>query len=162
MGKARSRRPRRPVQSDGRVHGVAVAVMREDGRYLVIRRSKHVGSPRKVCFPGGTVELGETQEAAVVREMWEELRAEVTPVKPVWRHDFSDKPWQVFGWVAWMELPDIDAPQQAIEEVFWVQPQEAGQHADALTTGKSFVDEVWVGCAGNGEAPGGDVCISAR
>ena len=160
MGRGKSRTQRRPVQSDGRVHGVAVAVMREDGRYLVIRRSKHVGSPRKVCFPGGTVELGETQEAAVVREMWEELRAEVTPVKPVWRHDFSDKPLTLFGWVARLESPDIDPQQQEIEEIFWMQPQEAWQHADALPTVKDFVDKLCEDCAGNGETPGGDVCSS--
>lgn len=139
MNRAKAK-PRRPVQSDGRIHGVAVAVMRDDGRYLVIRRSKHVGSPRKVCFPGGTVELGESQEAAVAREMWEELRARVTPLRSVWRHDFPDKPLTLFGWIARLESHDIEPQKEEIEEVFWLTPEEACKHADALPTVKDFVD----------------------
>ena len=114
--------------------------MRADGKYLVIRRSKHVGSPRKVCFPGGTVELGESQESAVVREMWEELRAKVTPLRAVWRHAFADKPLTLFGWVAKLEAPEIEPQAEEIEEVFWLTPEQAWKHADALPTVKDFVD----------------------
>jgi 8-oxo-dGTP pyrophosphatase MutT (NUDIX family) len=108
----------------------------------VIRRSKHVGSPRKVCFPGGTVELGESQESAVVREMWEELRAKVTPLRAVWRHDFSDKPLTLFGWVAKLDSPGIEPQAEEIEEVFWLTPEEAWRHGDALPTVKDFVDRL--------------------
>ena len=68
----------RPIQPDGRLHGVIVAVRREDGRLLMIRRAWHLRAGGKVCFPGGAVELGEPPELAAVREMHEELGIDVT------------------------------------------------------------------------------------
>src|SRR5215212_10482027 len=93
----------RPRQSDGRVHGVAVAVRRADGKWLMVRRSGNVGSPHKVCFTGGTVEAGESQEEAVVREMKEELGLTVRPIERVWKHVFPDKPLTLWGWIAEVE-----------------------------------------------------------
>jgi 8-oxo-dGTP diphosphatase len=58
------------------VGGVVVA----DGRVLLVRRAK---SPLlgRWSIPGGTVELGETLEEALVREMAEETSLEVEPVE---------------------------------------------------------------------------------
>jgi len=90
------------VQSDGRVHGVVFGCRRAtDGRYLMVRRSQHVAIlPGKVCFPGGGVCVGETQEAACAREAVEELGVTVTAVERVWRHEFPDRPLTLFGWRA--------------------------------------------------------------
>src|SRR3954469_1423351 len=130
----------RPIQPDGRIHGVAVAVRRADGKWLMVRRSKTVGSPLKVCFPGGTVEAGESQEQAVVREMKEELGLLVRPIKNVWRHDFDDKPLTLWGWIAELEE---DAPlkidPQEIAEVLWLSGEEGSSHPDALGTNRHFI-----------------------
>ncbi len=130
----------RPIQPDGRVHGVAVAVRRQDGKWLMVRRSRSVGSPLKVCFPGGTIEAGESQEQAVVREMWEELGLAVRPVKQVWRHDFPDKPLTLWGWVA--EVEDGAEPkinEEEVAEVLWLDGMEGGSHTDALPTNRHFI-----------------------
>ncbi len=60
------------------VVGVGGVVVR-DGRVLLIRRGK---PPllRQWTIPGGTVELGETLQEAVVREMREETALEVQPL----------------------------------------------------------------------------------
>jgi 8-oxo-dGTP diphosphatase len=60
------------------VGGVVVA----DGRVLLVRRGKEPLRGRWTV-PGGTVELGETLETALVREMTEETGLEVEPVEVI-------------------------------------------------------------------------------
>lgn len=59
---------------------VAVAVIRDTmGRVLVARRSPHQHAGGKLEFPGGKIESGESVEAALVRELEEELGLQVAP-----------------------------------------------------------------------------------
>jgi ADP-ribose pyrophosphatase YjhB (NUDIX family) len=55
-------------------------VLVHDGKVLLIRRGKEPLRGRWVV-PGGTVELGETLEDALVREMLEETGLSVSPVE---------------------------------------------------------------------------------
>ena len=130
----------RPLQPDGRVHGVAVAVRREDGKWLMVRRSRKVGSPLKVCFPGGTIEAGESQEEAVVREMREELGLAVRPVKQVWRYEFPDKPLTLWGWIAEVENgAALAVNEDEIAEIFWMDAAEGVLHPDGMPTNPQFI-----------------------
>ena len=52
---------------------VVCALIRRDGFVLVAQRPAHKHLPLKWEFPGGKVEPGETAEAAIVREIREEL-----------------------------------------------------------------------------------------
>jgi len=58
---------------------VGAAIIR-DGRVLAARRTSPAAAAGRWEFPGGKVEPGETREAALVREVAEELgcRVEVT------------------------------------------------------------------------------------
>ncbi len=58
---------------------VAVALQRSDGRMLLQRRriGKHHGGLWE--FPGGKVEVGETPEIALIREIDEELAVQLDP-----------------------------------------------------------------------------------
>lgn len=60
------------------VLAVAVALIDADGRVLIARRP--VGRPMAGLweFPGGKVNAGETPEAALIRELREELAIDVT------------------------------------------------------------------------------------
>ena len=130
----------RPIQPDGRVHGVAVAVRREDGKWLMVRRSKNVGSPLKVCFPGGTVEPEESQEEAVVREMKEELGLKVRPLKRVWSYEFPNKPLTLFGWIAELEDgSEMSVNEDEIAEIFWMDAKEGSSHPDGMPTNRDFI-----------------------
>jgi mutator protein MutT len=131
----------RPTQSDGRVHGVVIAIRRpSDGKYLIIRRSATVVAPLKVCFPGGAVEAGESYESAVVREAREEVGVDVKPLRHVWTWHSPDKPLTLFGWLA-EPLSDLAAvrPDPAeVAEILWMSPEEVPSHPDALATNASF------------------------
>jgi 8-oxo-dGTP diphosphatase len=67
------------VRPDHPVVGVGGVVVHEN-RVLLIKRGKEPMRGRWVV-PGGTVELGETIEEALVREMKEETDLRVTPVE---------------------------------------------------------------------------------
>jgi len=132
----------RPVQSDGRVHGVVVAIQRaEDGKWLLIRRSANLAvAPGKVCFPGGAVEVGEDQPSAVVRESREELGIEVHPVRCCWKHEFKDKALTLFGWTAErVGDGEIRADANEVAEILWLSGEEAVTHPDAIGTNGDFV-----------------------
>jgi ADP-ribose pyrophosphatase YjhB (NUDIX family) len=77
------------VRPSAPVVGVGGVVVR-DGRALLIRRGKPPLYGRWVV-PGGTVELGETLEQALVREMREETRLAVEPVEVLTVFDRIDR-----------------------------------------------------------------------
>ena len=52
---------------------------------LTITRSQTVRAPGQICFPGGGVEVDESIESAIVREMQEELGILVEPIRPIWQ-----------------------------------------------------------------------------
>ena len=58
---------------------VVAAVIWRDGRYLGVRRPEGKPMAGKYEFPGGKIEPGETPEAALARELREELG--ITPTK---------------------------------------------------------------------------------
>lgn len=56
---------------------VVAALVERDGRYLITQRRENAVLPLLWDFPGGRVEKGESDEAALVREVAERLGAEV-------------------------------------------------------------------------------------
>ncbi len=52
----------------------------------MIRRAEGIAAPGKYCFPGGGIEIGETDEQALVRELDEELGVAVRPVRQLWQN----------------------------------------------------------------------------
>src|SRR3974390_3213152 len=56
---------------------VVAAVLERDGRYLITQRRTTAVLPLMWEFPGGRVEAGETDQAALKREMLHRLGAEI-------------------------------------------------------------------------------------
>jgi 8-oxo-dGTP diphosphatase len=56
---------------------VVAAVIQQDGKYLITQRRENASLPLLWEFPGGKVGPDETPEAALVRELREELSIEV-------------------------------------------------------------------------------------
>lgn len=114
-----------------RVHVAAAVIRGADGQVLIARRpdDKHQGGLWE--FPGGKVEAGEAVEAALARELEEELGIRVKAARPLIQvhHDYPDKQvlldvWQVdafegephgaegqpLAWVAPRQLPNYEFP----------------------------------------------------
>jgi 8-oxo-dGTP diphosphatase len=123
----------------------AVAVFIRDGQFLVIRRSQHVVAPGAYCFPGGGIEADESEAAALVREIEEELGVTIRPVQKIWH---SVTPWNV-ELVWWLtELP-VDAelrPNPAeVESIHWCTAEEMSQLPDLLASNLAFLAAVATG-----------------
>jgi 8-oxo-dGTP diphosphatase len=56
---------------------VAAGVVRHSGRFLIAQRNPLDRQPYKWEFPGGKIETGETPQACLKRELFEELGIEV-------------------------------------------------------------------------------------
>jgi len=118
----------------------AVAIVVRDGRMLVIRRSRHVIAPLMYCFPGGGIEDGETEEAAVVREVYEEVGIQIRPVRRLWECVTA---WKVH--LAWW-LADMDrtavavANPREVESIHWFTPREMASLSELLESNREFLE----------------------
>jgi len=72
---------------------VAVGLVLDDDRVFVAQRNKNAHQGGLWEFPGGKVDAGETVEAALSRELNEELGIFVDYAEPVMqiKHDYTDK-----------------------------------------------------------------------
>jgi 8-oxo-dGTP diphosphatase len=116
-----------------------VAVIIRQGRFLVIRRSEAVVAPRTYCFPGGGIEDGETQEVALVREIREELDAEIMPVRAVWH---AVTPWGVTldWWLAELApASGLVANPAEVESIHWCTPGEMAALPALLESNRAFL-----------------------
>ena len=75
------------------VHVAAAAIFNSQGRVLITRRAEHQHQGGLWEFPGGKVEVGESVQDALARELHEEIGIDVQQVRPLIRvrHDYSDK-----------------------------------------------------------------------
>ena len=112
---------------------VAAALVREDGRLLLQQRPPGKAMAGLWELPGGKIEPGESPEAALAREIEEELGAHIDPVDlipftfashpydsfhllmPVflcrrWRGDFTGREGQAIAWATAEELASYPAP----------------------------------------------------
>ena len=119
-----------------------MAIVLREGRMLVIRRSAFVRAPRTICFPGGGIQDGEAEEAALKRECWEEIGIEVRPKKRLWECTTA---WGVrLGW--WLGEIDANATPvpdlHEVEEILWLTAAEMAAHPDCLASNREFLDLV--------------------
>lgn len=72
---------------------VCALIVDDDERVLAARRSPSMDLPGKWEFPGGKVEPGETPEAALIREIKEELdlAVRVSATLPDYVHHYKEK-----------------------------------------------------------------------
>jgi 8-oxo-dGTP diphosphatase len=103
---------------------VVAALVREQGRILMSRRCADQAMPNLWEFPGGKVEPGEHPEAALVRELREELGCAIAveAIHEVVFHAYPDFDLYMLVYASRI----VDGRPRAVEvaEVAWVEPKK--------------------------------------
>ena len=126
---------------------VVVAVIeRGDRRLLIGQRRKSDSSPLKWEFPGGKVGEGEPPEAALARELQEELG--VTLVKSVElgrvRHRYAETPDELEIRFFAAAIAESELLPRTFEKVAWALPKELGEY-DFLAANREIIAQLATG-----------------
>jgi len=117
---------------------VAAAILDGSGRVLIAERptGKHMAGRWE--FPGGKVAPGESEEAALARELAEELGIEVIDARPMMRlrHRYPDRSVELSMWV----VESYRGEPQALDgqRLKWVPRPQLGRE-DILEADRPFV-----------------------
>ena len=104
---------------------VVGAALFDGGRLLAARRSAPPELAGRWELPGGKVEQGETPEAALVRELCEELGVDAEAVAPVPGEWPLKPPYVLRVWTARLLPGSADPkPLQDHDELRWLTPDE--------------------------------------
>ncbi len=124
---------------------VAAVIEREDRRLLIGQRRKTDSSPLKWEFPGGKVREGEAAEAALARELHEELGVTLTKCAEMGRvrHQYAASP-EELEIRFFAANVDGEARPLCFEEIAWVLPKELGDY-DFLAANRELVANLATG-----------------
>lgn len=106
---------------------VVAAVIRRDGKILITQRLDDVHLARLWEFPGGKVEPGESLEAALEREIREELGVGISVADEFYtvEHDYPGKSVRLHFFNCVIE--DGEPLALGVADLRWVQPAELAQ-----------------------------------
>ena len=126
---------------------VAAIIERGDRRLLIGQRRGDDTSPLKWEFPGGKVREGETPEAALARELQEELRVALLRCREVARvtHRYADTVEELeIRFFAAKIAADNEIVPAVFEQVAWVLPRELADY-DFLAANTRLVADLATG-----------------
>lgn len=122
-----------------------VAIISRGDRLLVIKRSSTVRSPDLFCFPGGMIEVDETPQIALRREMNEELNISATAVTEVWQ-SYTPKGTRLHWWTATSdELDRVFPNPDEVASFEFLTLEEIFQLDDVLVSNQVFFQEIRAG-----------------
>lgn len=108
---------------EGTTHAV-VAVLRRGDHILVIRRGPQTRNSDYWAPLSGRIERGESQQAALVREIREEVGLDATPVAKVWECDTDDGGFLLHWWTAEADQGPLVLDPDEVSEARWVTVEE--------------------------------------
>lgn len=120
-------------------HG-AIGVVFIDQRFLVVKRSQHVRAPGMLCFPGGGIEAGETEEAAVVRELREEIGAVVTSTRQLWQCTTAWKTPLTWFQCTIEKEREFTLDPHEVDSIHWLSLEELRKNSQVLSSNHAFLD----------------------
>src|SRR6266567_8846156 len=125
---------------------VAAVIERSDRRLLIGQRRKNDTSPLKWEFPGGKVREGEPPEAALARELGEELG--VTLVQSVEigrvRHRYAETLDELEIRFFAAAIAESDLAPLTFEKIAWALPKELGEY-DFLAANRELIAQLATG-----------------
>lgn len=119
-----------------------VAILRRGDRVLVIQRGPLVLLPGFWTPLSGRIEPGESQEAAVVREVREEVGLRVSPLARVWECPTDDGNFLLHWWTAEVESDDLVLDPAEVSDARWVTPAEFLQMTPTFAGDREFFERV--------------------
>lgn len=119
-----------------------MAVLREDGRVLVILRGPRARESGYWAPLSGTVEPGERQQDTLVREVYEEVGLRVAPLAKVWESTSADGEFVLHWWTAEITGGELTLDPGEVSEARWVTVEEYGRLRPTFAGDHAFYTEV--------------------
>jgi 8-oxo-dGTP diphosphatase len=131
---------------------VAAVIERGDRRLLIGQRRKEDSSPLKWEFPGGKVRDGEAPEAALARELREELGVTMTKCVEMGRvrHQYAMAAEELEIRFFAAAIANGEAKPLCFEQIAWVLPKELGDY-DFLAANQDLIANLATGRIKPGE-----------
>lgn len=125
---------------------VAAVIERGDRRLLIGQRRRGDISQLKWEFPGGKIEADEQPEAALARELREELGATLVRCVEMGRvrHVYANSPNPVEIRFYAAEIADENIQPKCFEQIAWVLPRELGNY-DFLDANRVLIAQLATG-----------------
>jgi 8-oxo-dGTP diphosphatase len=125
---------------------IAAVIERSDRRILIGQRRRNDTSPLKWEFPGGKVEEGETPEAALARELQEELSVTLEKCVELGRarHTYATPPGELEVRFYATSIKEAEITPNEFEQIAWVLPKELGSY-DFLAANAQIIAQLATG-----------------
>lgn len=125
---------------------VTAVIQRDDHRILIGQRRRDDTSPLKWEFPGGKVEHGETPEAALARELQEELSATLEKCVELGRvrHKYATMSEELEIRFYAASIQEGEITPNEFEQIVWALPKELGNY-DFLAANSQLIAQLATG-----------------
>jgi 8-oxo-dGTP diphosphatase len=125
---------------------VAAVIERSDRRILIGQRRRGDTSPLKWEFPGGKIEQGETPEAALARELQEELSATLEKCVELGRtrHKYAGMTEELEIRFYAASIKEGEITPNEFEQIAWALPKELGNY-DFLAANSQLIAQLATG-----------------
>lgn len=117
-------------------------MLRRDDRVLVIQRGRLVLLPGYWTPLSGRIESGESQEAAVIREVSEEVGLQVSPRAKVWECLTDDGDFLLHWWTADVTSDDLVLDPAEVSDARWVTAAEFLEMTPTFAGDREFFQRV--------------------